>query len=191
MNALTTNFWKTGAALAVWAMVFLALLLGGYTFNAVEDFLSRTIGIGLIFFAIIFTTLVWFSKEGSPGATPAFHKVVGWTACFILGLAVGMAGLLILSEQTFHQLMGIWTNQGIVFISLLLAPAIVLGFFTRHTPAGKFAFIGGSVAACIWLLFVGWVLLGFLLEPSRASPVGIGPTLPEPPPPAPPTTPIR
>jgi hypothetical protein len=173
-------------------MVFLVLLLGGFTFNTVENLPSRTLGIGLIFFATILSALVWSglfdtpraaALEGAGTSRPA-EMVVGWTACFILALAVGMAGLLIFSEHTFHTLMGIWTNQGIVFISLLLVPAIALGFFARRTSAGKLAFIAGTVAACVWFLFVGWVLLGFLLEPSLAPAPGTTPTLPEPPPPA-------
>jgi hypothetical protein len=168
MHVQTTNLWKVFGDLAVWGMVFLILLLGGFTFNGVDNLLSRTLGIGLIFFATLFTVLIW-SARGNLAASGNYARVVGWTACFILAIASVMAGWLIFSENSFHTWLGIWTNQGIVLISLLVVPAIALGFFTRNTAPGRFAFLAGSALALVWFLWAGLVLLAFIWEASRAA----------------------
>jgi hypothetical protein len=167
MRLLISNLWRTAAHFALWTIVFFILLLGGVTFNTVENPLARTLGIGLIFFATIFTALIWSGRQDGPRAAPLSEKVVGWTACLLLALTVFLAGLLIFSEDSFHTVLGVWTNQGMVFITLLLVPAMALGFFSRHTLPGQCALIAGSVATLAWLLWVGLVLVGFLLEPSR------------------------
>lgn len=74
-----------------------------------------------------------------------------------------MAGLLIFTHNSFHTMLGVAPNEGMVFISMVFFPAIALAFYGRYTLPGKFALLAGSVAALAWFLWVGVMLVRFLL----------------------------
>ncbi len=163
MKPLTTSLWRTAAPMVVAMIVFLSFLSVGPTFTFIDKPVTKAIGLGLVFLAVFLTPLIW--SYGPDGATPSwpFKLFVGCVAWLILALAVGMAGLLTLNANSFQEMLGIAPNEGMVWVSMLFFPALALAFYGRYVLPGKLALIAGSVAALAWFLWVGVVLVHFLL----------------------------
>jgi len=145
--------------MAVGTIVFFTFLQVGVTFTFLDKLLSKAIGMGLVFLAVFLTPLIW--SNGPDGAAPAqpFKRFAGCMAWLILALAAGMAGLLTFNENSFHEMLGLSTNEGMVYVSMVFFPALALAFYGRYLLPGKLALIAGSVAALAWFLWVAVVLV--------------------------------